>query len=99
MAVFADSRYVQTNLMSRRGFLNPVFDIRQRFTFNEENCAVYTWIEGDTLDGVAVKMYDNAQLRWAILDANPQYSSEFDIQNGDKILIPDYEEVVEIVNV
>lgn len=60
---------------------------------------MYEWVEGDTLDGVAYKMYNNTNLRWAILEANPQYNSEFDIKNGDTILIPDYTEVVDIVNV
>ena len=41
---------------------------------------------------------EETALRWAILDANPQYRTEFDIENGDKILIPDYESVVKLVN-
>ena len=99
MAVYENSRYVQTNMLMRRGFDIPVLDIRQRFSFTEDLCAVYTWIEGDTLDDVAYKFYNNTHLRWAIMDANPQYSIEFEIQNGDQILIPNYEEVVDIVNV
>ena len=63
----------------------------------EEQGSVET-IDGDSLDGVAYKFYGNCALRWAILDANPKYRTEWDIENGDVINIPDYEEVVELVN-
>ena len=99
MAVFENSRYLRTQLFNRQGWDKPTLDIRARFTFKEEDCQTYTWIDGDTLDGVAYKFYGLTSLRWAILDANPYYRSEFDIKNGDTILIPNYEEVVSIVNV
>ena len=99
MAVFENSRYLHTRMFNRIGWDIPTFEIRRRFTFNPENCENYEWREGDTLDGVAYNFYESSALRWAILDANPQYKTEFDIKNGDIILIPDYEEVVNIVNV
>lgn len=99
MALYENSRYLHTRLFNRLGWDTPTFGIRQRFTFNPENCKNYEWCEGDTLDGVAYKQYGFTALRWAILDANPKYRTEFDIQNGDTILIPDFEEVVDIVNV
>lgn len=99
MAVFDNSRYLRTSRFNRLGWDTPTLDVRERFTFNEALCKTYTWIEGDTLDGVAYKFYNNTALRWAILDANPQYRTEFDIDPGDTLLIPDYEEVVSIVNV
>lgn len=97
--MFDNSRYLHTRQDNRVGFETPTLKIRQRFRFNQDNCELYEWIEGDTLDGVAFKFYENTALRWAILDANPKYRTEFDIKNGDTILIPDYDEVVEIVNV
>ena len=48
---------------------------------------------------MAYRYYGVSALRWAILDANPKYKTEFDIKCGDRILIPDYEEVVGIVDV
>lgn len=99
MAVYDNSRYLRTPILSRRGWGVPTLGVRQRFTFNEDLCATYTWIEGDTLDGIAFKNYGKTALRWAILDANPQFRSEFDIKPGDVLLIPAYEEVVSIVNV
>lgn len=99
MAVYENSRYIQTSMFNRLGWDVPTLDIRERFKFNEELFEEYEWIEGDTLDGVAYKFYGEPALRWAILDANPQYVSEFSIMNGDIINIPDYEEVVSLVNV
>ena len=99
MAVFENSRYLHTRIANRLGWDSPTFAMRERFKFNEENFTLHEWVEGDTLDGVAYRYYEDTSLRWAILDANPKYRTEFDIQNGDMINIPDYEEVVDIVNV
>ena len=99
MAVFENSRYLRTQMYNREGWEVPVLDIRERVSFNADLFRRYQWQEGDTLDGVAVKNYGISALRWEILDANPQYATEFDIKNGDYINIPDYEEVVSYVNV
>lgn len=98
MAVYDNSRYINTSLDTRLDTGVQMLKIRQRYTFNLENCTQHTWCEGDTLDGVAYKYYEECALRWAILDANPKYRTEFDIQNGDIILIPDYDEVVNLVD-
>ena len=99
MAVYENSRYLHTRQYTRLRWDSPTLEIRQRFSFNQENCSNYEWCEGDTLDGIAYRYYGVCALRWAILDANPKYRTEFDIKNGDVILIPDYEEVVSLVNV
>ena len=99
MAVYENSRYLHTRVMTRLGWDSPTLQMRERFSFNQDNCTSYEWCDGDTLDGVAYKYYENTALRWAILDANPKYRTVFDIKNGDIILIPDYDEVVNIVNV
>ena len=99
MAVYENSRYLHTRVMTRLGWDSPTLQMRERFSFNQDNSTSYEWCDGDTLDGVAYKYYENTALRWAILDANPKYRTEFDIKNGDIILIPDYDEVVNIVNV
>ena len=99
MAVFENSRYLHTKAYNRLGWNTPTLEMRQRFTFNQENYIMHEWCEGDTLDGVDHKYYNVSAFRWAILDANPKYRTEFDIANGDVINIPDYEEVVSLVNV
>ena len=98
MAVYENSRYLQTTLYSRIPSKTTMFQLRQRHNFNEDNYTSYQWIDGDSLDGVAYKFYVNCALRWAILDSNPNYRTEWDIENGDVINIADYEEVVELVN-
>lgn len=99
MAVFENSRYLHTRQFNHLKLEIPVLEIRNRFTFNQEKCINHEWCEGDTLDGVAYRYYGICALRWAILDANPKYRTEFNIKNGDIILIPNYEEVVSLVNV
>lgn len=99
MAMYENSRYLHTGMITRPNFDVPTLQMRERFQFNEDNCTTYEWCEGDTLDGVAIKKYEIAALRWAILDANPKYKTEFDIKAGDILLIPDFEEVVDLVNV
>lgn len=99
MAMYSNSRYLHTRPIIRLGWDIPTLEMRKRYTFNQEECKNYEWREGDTLDGVAHRFYGVCALRWAILDANPKYRTEFDIKNGDNILIPNYEEVVSLVNV
>ena len=98
MAVFENSRYLNTTMYNRLNSDTYVFRIRERNTFSEEGVQFYEWKGGDTLDVVAYNYYDDCRLRWAILDANPKYRTEYDIMCGDILAIPDYEEVVSLVN-
>lgn len=99
MAMYDNSRYLHTRMINRLGMDDYTFQIRKRYTFNIDKGTYYEWRMGDTLDGVSYNHYGETALRWAILDANPKYRTEFDIKNGDLIFIPDYDEVVELVNV
>ena len=99
MAVYENSRYLNTTMFNRLGTDTQILRVRSRHQFNMQNCTVHEWCEGDTLDGIAFKYYGACALRWAILDANPKYRTEFDIECGDLVNIPNYEEVVNLVNV
>ena len=94
MSVYKGSRYIKTPLYTRGETL--VFGIRARNHFDLSKATYYTVVQGDTLDGIAYKKYGNTQLGWAILDSNPQYQSELDINAGDVICIPPFEEVVKV---
>lgn len=48
---------------------------------------IYTFKESDRLDILAKEFYGDAQKKWIILFANPQYLTEFDIQVGDPLNI------------
>lgn len=98
MAVYDDSRYITCALVNRQPYGTPMLAFRPRPTFNMDEATSYLWQGGDTLEGVAYKVYGNMNLRWTILDANPQYRTEFDIKPGDTIYIPDFEEVVDLVD-
>lgn len=95
MAVFQDSRYTRTSAYIRQGS-NLILSIRERNYFNIGNATFYTAVQGDTIDGIAYKQYGNAQLWWAIMDANPKYQSEIEIKPGDVLTIPSYDEVVKV---
>ena len=95
MAVFRDSRYTKTPPYIRQGN-NLILSIRERNYFNIDKATYYTVVQCDTIDGIAYKQYGNAQLWWAIMDANPKYQSEIEINPGDVLIIPSYDEVVKI---
>ena len=95
MAVYKGSRYVKTSLYRTQG-KTLVFVIRKRPRFNPENFTYYTWVDGDNMSGVAYRQYSNAQLWWAIMDANPLYTFDTDILPGAIIAIPSYVEVVRL---
>lgn len=99
MAVYDNSRYLNTSVYNRLGSDFQMLSVRRRYAFNMEKCTAHEWCMGDTLDGLAYRYYGVCALRWAILDANPKYRTEFDIECGDTIQIPDYEEVVSCVDV
>ena len=95
MAVFKDSRYTKTSAYIRQGN-NLILSIRSRNYFNLEKATFYTVLQGDTIDGIAYKKYGNAQLWWAIMDANPKYQSEIELKAGDVLIIPSFDEVVKV---
>ena len=95
MAVFQNSRYIKTSAYIRRGE-TLILNIRKRNSFSDSDCTYYTVIRGDTIDGIAYRVYGNAQLGWAIMDANPVYQSEVEIKAGDVLKIPPFEEVVRV---
>ena len=95
MAVFQGSRYVKTPAYVRRGE-TLILSMRSRVKFDAEKSTFYSVVQGDTIDGIAYKQYGNAQLWWAIMEANPLYQSEIEIKPGAVLMIPPFEEVVKI---
>ena len=95
MAVYQGSRYIKTSIYNKRNGA-IVFSLRKRAKFNLTNATYYTFVQGDTLDGIAYKVYGNAQLWWSILDCNPKYQSEIEIKPGDLLIIPPFVEVVKV---
>lgn len=90
--IHKDSRFIQTPVFSRDGQAF-IFNIREPSKFTIEDCVYYTFVQGDTLDGIAYKLYGNAKLGWAILDVN-NLQSELDFEVGKQYLIPNFEEVL-----
>jgi Tfp pilus assembly protein FimV len=93
MAVYEGSRYLETTLFEYVS-KTPMLRFRRPASFNLLDSSTYQFQAGDRIDSAAYKLYGNAQLYWAILDANPQYFSELEIQAGDVLIIPSYQEVL-----
>lgn len=49
---------------------------------------IYTFKSTDNLDNLADEYYNDPNLSWIIMCANPNIFMEFDIKPGDKIRIP-----------
>lgn len=95
MSVYQGSRYTTTPVFVRGGS-TAILETRSRFKFDLTDATYYTVIEGDTVSGIAYKQYGNAQLYWAILDAN-YLQSELDISPGTVLAIPPFSEVSKYV--
>lgn len=94
--IYQGSRYTNTDLYDRKGTLT--FKHRNRFTFGLKDSTIHVFSEGDTLDGLAVKYFGNPQLWWVILDTNPKFRCELDINYGQELVIPNFEEVRKCLN-
>lgn len=93
--IYDGSRYIPVSPFIKNGTV--ILEPRDKVKFNNDNATYYTVIEGDTIDGIAYRLYGNAQLYWAIMDSNPQYLSEMEIKPGDSLLIPPLTEVVKFL--
>lgn len=94
LTVFRRSRYAKSRL-----YYNATHDIVYMTIPEPIFSALITdiivpFIEGDRLDSLAKKYYNDPQLDWVILQANPQYYSSEDINAGDLIVIPVSERVM-----
>lgn len=94
MSVFHGSRYVPVPAYLCRG--TSTLQLRPRTKMDLTNASFVTVVEGDTLDGIAYKQYQDASLWWAILDANPKYQHEVEIKAGDVLTVPPLSEVVRV---
>lgn len=59
-----------------------------RVISNSANDIPHTLTQGETISKLAYKYYDDPNLSWIIMCANPQYFNEWEINIGDNIRIP-----------
>lgn len=90
--IFKGSRYTNTPLAYDDGV--ATFQRRDIVKFNLANCPTHVVVEGETLDLISYKYYNDPSYWWAILDANRSTISDFfAIDKGTKLKIPKYEEI------
>lgn len=93
--LFSGTRYLSTvPYVDDKGVM--LLTLRRPFVFSPVGVRYHRLKAGETVDGLAHRYYKNALLSWAILDANPQYLSEMDMNAGDVVSIPNFEEVVSL---
>ena len=85
----SDSRYIKAEKYNTGDCV--ILKPRKPLTFSSEGAYYHTFEASDTLEGLAFKYYGNEKLYWVILDANPKYMSELNIQVGDVLTIPQYD--------
>ena len=95
--IYKDSRYENEYQFyddEREGaeFVDPIR--LPKFEANVQEDFLVTYESWMRLDLLAYEYYGNPSLMWAILDANPTYSTMLDIQEGDTLVIPHPEKVV-----
>lgn len=99
MAIYKNSRYSTG--------LNIYYDRKQDTTYMDfpetsiqvaKDDFVYRLRSGESIEFLANQFYGSPHLKWIILYANPQYTSEFEIRAGDTLVIPTKERVMDYVN-
>lgn len=97
MAVYESSRYkgsyifIDDDKEKAIPYLSPFRDN----VFNPEmDDLVIVFEAGMRIDILARRYYGLETMDWVIMDANPKYSSPFDIKVGDHIVIPSPERVM-----
>lgn len=96
MSVYSRSRFIQTEV-DLFNYPALIMRIRNPANFNPNTSTNYQFTGYDNVRLLAYKFYGSPDLWWAILDANPQYQSELEIQVGDILKIPPSREVAEYV--
>lgn len=88
----SNSRYIKTkNYVDGNGVVVPY--VRNKVSFNVENCTKHRVRSGESLEMISYKELGSVGYKWCILDCNPRYLSELDIEAGDILLIPSITEV------
>ena len=97
--MFEGSRYrnVYVYEAAHKNKIVKAFHIRRLQNLDTRNATKHTWIEDDRLDNLATRYYGDPQYWWFILDSNPRYMEEYEIQNGDTILILPYSELRRVI--
>ena len=92
--IFSLSRFLHTNV-DFYNYPTIIMRIRKPSVYDSNRLVSYRFNKGDNIRRLAYKFYGHPELWWAILDANPQYQTEFEIKVGDILKIPPAREVAE----
>lgn len=88
--MYADSRYYNGKFVvahdkKRESHRTAVF---RTFPTGTAGFFYYAWTEGDRIDVVAHKLFNEASLWWTIMDYNPEIIDPLNIPPGTLLRIP-----------
>lgn len=90
--IYEGSRYEECYLIKDEGNEMDYLSFPELHTHQKDHKdVVYQFQVGDRLDLLAEKFYNDPQLGWKILKANPNYLHELEIKEGAILTIPNPE--------
>lgn len=90
--IYKNSRYTHTQVNIEDGI--ATFKPRTRFSFNTDNAILHQFCQGETLDGLADYYYNDPQLWWVFLEANPEIKTPMSVPYGMNLVVPNKNEVI-----
>lgn len=90
MPISRNSRYINSQVYTATldGSNRTLIDSSSRSAVVFTGGSTHQVVEGDTLEGIAYKVYGDASKWWAIADANSIYNPLFDLVVGSLLNIP-----------
>lgn len=101
MTIFYGSRYSKTKgytVPAPSGGVAVILNYRKELRISKDSVQHYKVKQGQRLDQIAYELFENAQYKDFILDANPQYSCELFIMPGDVIVIPSLADILGVMD-
>jgi hypothetical protein len=88
--MYADSRYYNGQFIVAHDAKRMAYRTAVLRTFPTSTVSFfyYSWTEGDRIDVVAHKLFNEASLWWTIMDYNPEIIDPLNIPPGTLLRIP-----------
>lgn len=90
--IYQNSRYTKTQINVNDGI--GTFKLRKRIEFSTDNAIIHQYCDGETLDGLADYYYNDPQLWWVFLEANPEIKTPLELSYGTNLIVPNKNEVI-----
>lgn len=88
--IYTDSRYASGNFFAARKQYSDTSHatVLRQFPTDTSGYHIYSWQEGDRIDLIARRFYNDASVWWKIMDYNPEVINPMDIPVGTTLRLP-----------